>query len=169
MAPIIVLSVSLLLFRALGALGVRAFTSWRLCTRFALAAMFLFTAAAHFNAMHEDLVRMMPPGIPYPRQIVWFTGICEILGAVGLTIPALYRRAGLALAVFLVMVFPANVHAALAGTTIGGQPATALWLRLPLQLLFIGLTLWATQTPNEETAGEASATPSGEAEPAICR
>jgi len=59
----------------------------------------------------------------------------------------LQRAAGMALVLFLIAVFPANVRAARTGVTLRGKPATPLWLRLPLQLLFIGLTIWSTQAP----------------------
>jgi len=107
--------------------------------------MLVFTASAHFTRMKEDLVRMVPRWIPAPRAMVYFTGVCELLGAVGLTIPFLQRAAGLALIVFFILVFPANVHAAQTGATLGGRAATPLWLRTPMQLLFIVLTWWSTQ------------------------
>ena len=146
MAPFIVLIVSLLVFRGAGAAGVEAFSSWAAAARCALAVMFLFTASAHFTAMKEDLVRMVPVGVPYPRQVVYATGILEVLGAIGLLVPGLRRDAGMALLLFLIAVFPANVHAARKGVTLRGKPPTPLWLRLPLQLFFIGLTIWSTQT-----------------------
>ncbi len=37
--------------------------------------------------------------------------------------------------------FPANVRAARTGVTLHGKPATALWLRAPMQFLFIVLAL----------------------------
>jgi uncharacterized membrane protein len=146
MAPMIVLVVSLLAFRGVGVAGVEALSSWAAATRWALAVMFLFTASAHFTALKEDLVRMVPKAVPYPRQVVYLTGICEVLGAIGLLVPSLQRAAGIALVLFLIAVFPANVHAARTAVTIRGKPATPLWLRLPMQLLFIGLTWWSTQT-----------------------
>jgi uncharacterized membrane protein len=76
---------------------------------------------------------------------VFLTGIFEVLGAIGLLVPGLNRAAGVALILFLIAVFPANVHAARAGVTLRGKPATPLALRLPLQLLLIGLTGWSTQ------------------------
>jgi uncharacterized membrane protein len=145
MALLILLIVSLLTFRGLGALGVDAFASWPTATRYALAVMFLFTASAHFTALREDLVRMVPPWIPYPRQVVFLTGICEALGAIGLLIPTLQRAAGIALVLFLVLVFPANAHAARVGVTLRGKPATPFWVRLPLQIVFIVLTAWSSQ------------------------
>jgi uncharacterized membrane protein len=88
---------------------------------------------------------MVPPWIPAPRVMVYFTGVCELLGAVGLTIPSLRHAASIALIVFFIVVFPANVHAARSGATLGGRPATSLWLRAPMQVLFIALTWWSTR------------------------
>jgi uncharacterized membrane protein len=42
----------------------------------------------------------------------------------------------------LVAVFPANIHAARTGTTLAGRPATALWIRTPLQVFLIILVAW---------------------------
>jgi uncharacterized membrane protein len=145
-APFLVLIGSLLLFRGLAAAGVEALSSWAAATRWALAVMFLFTASAHFTSMKADLVRMVPKAMPYPEQVVFLTGICEVLGAIGLLVPSLQRAAGIALVRFLIAVFPANVHAARTEVTIRGKPATPLSLRLPMQLLFICLTWWSTQT-----------------------
>ena len=58
-------------------------------------------------------------------------------------IPRTRRAAAAALIVFLIAVLPANIHAAREQLTIGGAAATALWPRLALQLLFIGLVWWS--------------------------
>ena len=84
MAVMIVLAASLILFRGLGALGVRRFASWKEATRHALAVLFLFTASAHFTSMRHDLARMVPAAVPWPEGMVAFTGVCEIAGAIGL-------------------------------------------------------------------------------------
>jgi uncharacterized membrane protein len=150
MVPFFVLISGLFLFRSLGALGVQFFVSWRASARFALAAMFVLTASAHFNGMKDDLVRMMPPGVPYPEQVVFVTGILEILGAVGLLLPFTYRAAGIALSLFLIAVFPANVYAAMHGVTIQGQTATPIGIRFLIQLVFLGTVWWSTQTAERD-------------------
>ena len=129
----------------LGFAGITAFPSWHSSARDALAAMLFFTASAHFTSMKDELVRMMPPWVPRLRVMVYFTGICEVAGAVGLLIPVLSRVAGISLIVSFLAVLPANIHAAWAGVTLRGKAATALWLRVPLQLLFIAWTWWSTQ------------------------
>jgi uncharacterized membrane protein len=145
MVVLVVLIAGILAARVLGALGVDALASWPAATRYGLALMLFFTASAHFTSMKEDLVRMTPAWVPQPRVMVTLTGICEILGAVGILLPAVRRLAGLALIALFVALLPANVHAARAGITLRSKPATPLWLRVPVQLLFIGLTWWSTQ------------------------
>jgi len=142
---LLILFISLLLFRALGALGISLFDGWLPSTRCALAVMFLFTSSAHFNKMRHDLARMMPAVFPNPMALVYFTGVCEILGAIGILLPQTRSLAGLCLLVFLLAIFPANIKAAREGVTLGGKPATALWMRIPAQILFLVLIAWTTQ------------------------
>jgi uncharacterized membrane protein len=143
MEPLIVLIVVTLLARGVGRLGVKQLQDWRAAVRAGLAAMFLLTASAHFTHMRPDLVAMVPPWVPQAEFMVTFTGVCEIMGAVGLLIPRTRRAAAWCLIVMLVAMFPANVHAALAGIPFQGRPATPLVPRILEQLLFIGLLWWA--------------------------
>jgi uncharacterized membrane protein len=142
MAVVGVLFASWLVFRGIGALGVGAFSTWQDSARYALAIMFLFTSTAHFSKMKHDLVRMVPAQFPNPLMIIYFTGGVEILGAVGLMLPKFHRMAAFCLIVMLLALFPANVKAALRHLPLRGQEATALWLRAPMQLLFILLLWW---------------------------
>ena len=143
MIVLFVLLISLLLYRAVGALGVAALATWAGATRYALATMLLFTASAHFTKMKNDLVRMVPDWIPRPMALIYFTGVCEIAGAMGLLVPNVRQAAGLALIVFFIVVFPANVKAARTGVGLGGKRPTPLWLRASMQVLFIALTWWS--------------------------
>ena len=143
MIVLIVLGAALLLARLAGAFGIDALNSWTAATRAGLAAMLLLTASAHFNAMRHDLARMVPPAIPYPMAMIYFTGVCEILGAIGLLVPATRVAAAVALILMFIALLPANVHAARAGVTLRGKPATRLAVRVPMQVLFIALTAWA--------------------------
>jgi uncharacterized membrane protein len=143
MAPLIVLVVVTLLARLAGQLGVRSLREWSAATRAGLAVMFCFTAAAHFNSMRADMIRMVPPSVPNPELMVTFTGVCEILGAIGLLVPRTRRIAAMALILLLVAVLPANIHAANAGVTLRGEAATPVIPRVALQVLFITLLWWS--------------------------
>jgi uncharacterized membrane protein len=145
MLVLLILVVSTLLFRGLGFAGVSALASWPAAARDGLAVMLLFTASAHFTPMKEDLIRMTPRWVPWPRAMVFFTGLCELAGAIGLVIPTTRRAASIALILLFIALLPANVHAALARITLGGRPPTPLWLRVPMQVLFIFLTWWSTR------------------------
>lgn len=149
MAPLIVMIVGWVVFRLLGAVGaLSAGASWSGALRYALAAMFLFTAASHFAPRTRvDLVRMVPPVFPRPDLLVTITGIFEFVGAIGLLLPPFVPLAALALSVLLIAMFPANVYAAQHELTIGGRPATPLALRFPLQLFWIGALWWIAGRP----------------------
>ena len=146
MVPLGVLLVSLLVFRTFGALGFEPLSEWRTAAACALAVMFLFTASAHFTRTKKDLIAMVPSVFPRPELLVSATGVLEVLGAVGLMVPATRSLAGIGLVLLLVAMFPANVAAARKGIPLRGKPPTPLSLRLFLQLVFIGTTWWATQT-----------------------
>ena len=143
MIPFIVLVISTLLLKVFGVAGVDLLNSWTWCLRGGLAVMFLFTASAHWGKRRGDLVAMVPSAFPRPELIVSATGVLEILGAVGLLIPAIAPVAAACLAILLISLFPANIRAAREGLTIGGRPATALPLRSLLQLVFIAVVLVA--------------------------
>ena len=141
MFPAIVLLLSFAVLRCLGLLGVTALDNWDTPLRGALCAMFLLTASAHWGRGRPDLIRMVPPVFPSPGMIVSTTGVLEILGAVGLLIPATARSAATCLAVLLVAMFPANIRAAKERLTILGRPATAIILRGAIQVIFVGALL----------------------------
>ncbi len=143
MAPLIVLIGVVLLARLLGYAGVAPLRDWAACTRLGLAVMLCFTAAAHFNSMRADMIAMVPPSVPNPGLMVTFTGVCEILGAVGLLVPRARRIATAALIVFMLAVLPANIHAARTGVTLRGATATPIVPRVALQGLFIALLWWS--------------------------
>ena len=97
MLVLIVLLVSWLVFRAVGAAGVHALASWQDSARYALVVMFVFTAMAHFNKMKHDLAQMIPSSFPRPLLLVYVTGVLELLGAAGLVLPQFRRLAGICL------------------------------------------------------------------------
>src|SRR3984957_15016191 len=112
MVVLLIFVFSCFVFRGLGAAGIAAFETWQACARDALSLMLVFAGISHFTSMKEDFVRMMPPSIPWPRALVYFTGICEMAGALGLLSPQSRHAAAYALIVFFLAVLPANIHAA---------------------------------------------------------
>ncbi|MEU1216468.1 hypothetical protein ACFYSH_06020 [Streptomyces sp. NPDC005791] len=137
-------------FRLLGVLGIRRFATWRAGAIHGLAVMLVATATAHFlpsgvtvMPSHDDLAAMVPPFVPFPRTMVYVTGVLELLGAAGLVRTTTRSPAGIGLAALFVLMLPANIYAAIEDIPLNGDPATPLWFRVPEQLLFIAIALWA--------------------------
>jgi uncharacterized membrane protein len=133
--PLITLIVVTAVLLGLGALGVRAVASWPVAVRGGLAAMFTLTGVAHFVGMRQELIAMVPPALPAPGLLVTITGVLELAGVVGLLLPRTAPWAAGGLSVLLVVMFPANIHAALEGT------GTPLVPRTLMQVLFLAATL----------------------------
>jgi uncharacterized membrane protein len=106
--------------------GVPLMTTWQECAQYALAVMFLCTAGALHIPMKEDLIRMVPRIFPYPRLLMYVTGGFEVLGAIGLLIPATRSVAGFCLAALLITMFPANINAAIKHISLRGQSPTVV-------------------------------------------
>jgi uncharacterized membrane protein len=112
--------------------------------RWLLAATFVGMGVTHFvPAVVRTMAAMVPsvlrrPGLPSPRTLVYFTGLCELAGGIGMVVPEVRRAAGFALIVFLVAVFPANAYAAEHPERFG-RVAVPFWPRFAGQLALVGL------------------------------
>ncbi|MBV9266882.1 MAG: DoxX family protein [Acidobacteriaceae bacterium] len=137
MAPFVVLVVASLAFWLAGRLGVTTFQHISTVLRMALALMFLLTASAHWGKRRPDLIRMVPPQFPRPDLLVTISGMLEIAGAIGLLIPSTATAAAICLALLLLALFPANVHAARKNLTIAGQPVPGIAMRTAIQIVFV--------------------------------
>ena len=106
-----------------------------------LAIVMTFAGVMHFVAP-RGYVKIMPKFIPAPEAMVAISGVFEVLGGVGLLLPATQVFAAWGLIALFVAVFPANVNMAINKIPLGKKPLPtwALWARLPLQAVFIG---WA--------------------------
>ena len=122
----------------------------RLVLRILLAAVFAFMGVTHFvPRVARGMRAMIPPalrrpGMPSPAFLVAVTGVAELAGAGGLLTPwpLLRELTGIALVVFLVLVFPANAYAAQHRERFG-RAAIPFWPRYLGQLALIALILLA--------------------------
>ena len=144
MVSLFVLLASFIILRGVGRLGVERLSSWREAGRGALVIMFLFTDTSHFTSMKYDFAAMIPDPMPDGLWVIYLTGVFEIAGAIGLLLPQTRRLAGICLVLLLTAMFSANVNAALNEIPLGGQDPTPLWLRTPMQLLYIGMVWWTS-------------------------
>lgn len=83
---------------------------------------------------------IMPRALPAKRELVYASGVAEIVGGAGGLYPGTRRAAGGWLIATLIAICPANVQMALDADRYRAIPAPLLWLRLPLQALLIA---WA--------------------------
>lgn len=99
---------------------------------------FVPSAARGMAAMIPARMRVLPA-----RVLVQFTGVCEILGGIGLAVPATRLAAGIALIVFLVAVFPANVVAAKDPDRFGAVaiPFWPRWIGQVVLVLLVALAI----------------------------
>jgi len=142
MKPLIVLLVSFVIALIVTRLIVGDFNV-ALSGRIAIASMLAFTAIGHF-AFTKGMVMMIPDFIPFKKALVYFTGVIEILAAVGLLIPSFKALTAWLLIIFFILLLPANINAAIPHIdyqkgTFTGSGVAYLWFRVPLQILFI---LW---------------------------
>ncbi len=105
-----------------------------------LGLLYLAAGLLHL-AWPAPFLSITPHWVPWAREIIAVTGLCEILGAVGLFLKPLRRFAGLALALYAVCVFPANVTHAL--NDLGAGTGLGLWYHVP-RLLLQPVIIWAT-------------------------
>jgi uncharacterized membrane protein len=105
----------------------------------------------HF-VVDDIFVQIVPPAFPAPYALVWISGVIEVALGIALLFPRTRRAAGFALVALYVAVFPANIYMALANVQIRGLPSwadqpssTALWVRLPFQLVLIVWALWVAE------------------------
>src|ERR1700688_4651429 len=72
-------------------------------------AIFYFVAGVLHLLRPEAFLPIMPNWVPAPREVILFTGACEIAGAVALVTRSLRWWAGVMLALYAAGVFPANI------------------------------------------------------------
>ena len=103
---------------------------------FLMSAFFIAAGITHFLKPGAFL-GIMPKFLPYPLQLVYISGACEILFAILLAIPSTRHSGAWLLILLLIAVFPANIQMAI---SFYEEKNPYLWiaiLRLPLQFLLI--------------------------------
>lgn len=112
------------------------------------ALFYIFAGVMHFRKTAFYLF-IMPPYLPHPLELVWISGVAEVLGGIGLLIPATRVAAGWGLIALLWAVFPANIHMAVNNVTPPGWTVAPwmLWVRLPVQFLLMWEVWWCAIRP----------------------
>jgi uncharacterized membrane protein len=140
MAPLIILVATFALIFAANKFVFGGRLSISQIGRYALALMMLIAGISHFTTTGiEVMTQMMPDVTPYKRELVYFTGVCELAAVPGLIFQRTSRLTAIMLIIFFLAVLPANIAGSLKQVNYSGMEYGALYLlfRVPLQLLFI--------------------------------
>lgn len=119
----------------------RSFVEVRLVMRLLMAAFYLAAGVVHLAAP-DAFLPVVPAWVPYAREVVLLTGVCELAGALALLTQRLRQAAGIMLALYAVCVFPANIKHALEGVQVAALPST-WWYHGPRLAAQPVLVWWA--------------------------
>lgn len=119
----------------------------KIAMKYLLAIFILASGVMHFTNSAFYL-SIMPPYIPWHLAMVYISGLFEIVLGLMLMVPKFTRLAAWGIIALLIAVFPANIHMALHTELYSYISPIALWLRLPLQGVFIAWAYWFTLKPD---------------------
>lgn len=118
----------------------------RTIARIILGLVYAGVGIVHLRSP-QSFLPIMPEWVPFPLEVVALTGVWELLGASLLLWPRMRLNwwGGVLMAVYAVVVFPANIKHAMDMVEVGGN--TLGWgyhgPRLAFQPVFVWWALWA--------------------------
>ena len=115
-------------------------------TIYFMGSAYIYVGIRHFIDPHFFMA-IMPDYLPYHLEAVYISGIFEIILGGMLLFKKSRRIAGWGLIALLIAVFPANIYLAqneAAQQSLDISQSLAI-IRLPFQVLFIGLAYWHTK------------------------
>ena len=124
----------------------------KLVLKWIFGLLFIAAGANHFRDP-DFYVHIMPPYLPWHRELVLLSGACEIVLGGLLLVPRYSRYAAWGLIALLVAVFPANLHMAMNPDLFPKLGPVALWGRLPLQGVLIAWAYWFTGEKRQGVPG----------------
>jgi uncharacterized membrane protein len=116
-----------------------SFGAARAVMRWILAAFFVAAAVAHVT-VPDTLLKIMPDWVPLPRAVIVGTGLFEFAASAAFVTKPLRFWAGIALAVYAVCVWPANIKQAIDGIVLPHIP-DSWWYHGP-RLAFQPVIVW---------------------------
>ena len=109
-----------------------------------MSFFYVYVGIKHFTDP-AWFMRIMPPYLPFHKELVYISGVFEIILGLMLLVDKTRYIAGWGLILLLIAVFPANIY--LAQTNGNAMDTTPLiaWGRLPFQAIFILIAYWHTR------------------------
>ena len=103
---------------------------------------FFLGGIGHF-VLTKTFVSVVPPYVPFPLEVVYFTGVCEIAGALALLYKPLRHIAGWCLIALAICVTPVHIQMLIEADKYKALGPIVLWVRLIIQPIFIWI-IWAS-------------------------
>ena len=125
----------------------------KIVSKYVFAIFFVAAGARHFVET-DFYVSIMPPYIWYHLELVYLSGLAEIVLGIALVIPPLSRAAAWGIIALLLAVFPANVHL-YQNQEIWPLDPLIHFIRLPFQIVFILWAYWYTR-PDADNRGQST-------------
>ena len=116
----------------------------RIIFRWLIAILYFAAGVAHI-LRPEGFLAITPNWVPFPEQVVFWTGVTEIAGAIGIVTQRFRYAAAIGLALYALCVWPANINHAVNNIAMGGNTLGPGYHipRLMLQPVIIWWALWA--------------------------
>jgi uncharacterized membrane protein len=118
---------------------------WRMLGRVFVMFWFIVGGVGHF-ALTPAFVSIVPPYVPFPREVVYLTGVLEIAGALALLYKPLRHIAGLCLIALTLCVTPVHIQMLIEAEEYAALGPAVLWGRLLFQPVLIWI-IWLSTRP----------------------
>ncbi len=123
----------------------------RMIGRAVVFVWFFLGGIGHFE-LTRTFVSVVPPYVPFPVEMVYLTGVCEIAGALALLYKPLRHLAGLCLIALTVCVTPVHIQMLIEAEKYKALGSILLWVRLIIQPIFIWIIWWSTKPTERPSA-----------------
>jgi len=118
--------------------------SWIKSASRIVLAIFMVGAGVMHYVNPDFYLNIIPSYLPLHRELVYLSGVCEIVLGALLLVPRFSRLASWGIIALLISVFPANIFV-YQNQDVLPALATFHLLRLPLQGVFILWAFWHTR------------------------
>lgn len=115
--------------------NIKRFLKYLLAIGFVAAGVYHFVNPAFY-------LKMMPPYLPAHLFLIRLSGFFQIALGIALLVPTFSRLAAWGIVALLIAVFPANIYMASNTELFSEFSRTALYLRLPFQMVLIAWAIW---------------------------
>ena len=110
-----------------------------------MSFFYVYVGIQHFIDANWFLYIIPPLLVPIGLELVYISGLFEIIFGLMLLYPNSRKIACYGLMLLLIAVYPANLYLAFyeePQKLIGISAFAASWVRLPIQFIFLGLAYW---------------------------